>query len=330
MRWPGTGATRLPVSLGGLVVALALALVVFGPGRCAPLSSTPGTVDAGPRVERATFTCRRCGKPHPLGEPGFNWPDAVFALDLPEEERARIQAAGDNEDVATVQGRPYVRGWAPIPVHGQAQPLGLGFWVQLSPEDFQAFQAHRGEEHPPYAGRIANQSFYVEPTLGLPAHLVWRGPGLRPQLLLDEPEGHALARAQRDGIDAALAQAWREELAHKDEPEPARTPYAAALDVHGWELVFPEAAGKTTYVFSTPPAVGDFVKVLVAFRAADAKGDAVMLTAGWWLQVEDASGATWSGVLDNYPKVPSTLVRGSRVWFSPKHVLDWHAKAATP
>lgn len=329
MRLPGGGATRLPVSLGGLVVALGLAWVVFRPAPQAP-PMKPVARDAGASVERPPFTCRRCGKPHLRGEPAFNWPDAVFALDLSEDERARIKAAGDNEDVATVQGVPFVRAWAPIPVHGEPEPLGPGFWVQLSPEDFADFEAHRREGHPAYRGRIANQGFYLAPTLGLAARMESRGPGLRPRLILDEASAHPLARAQREGIDASVAQAWREELAHPDEPEPARAPYVATLDVHGWELIWPEAAGKSAYAFSTPPAVGDFVKVLVAFQASDAKGEVVTLTAGWWLEVEDASGATWRGVLDNYPKVPSTLVRGSRVWFSPKHVIDWHAKAAPP
>jgi hypothetical protein len=292
----------------------------------APPSKPTAATHAGKAsADGEGFKCRRCGKHHKEGEPGFNWPDAVYALDLSEAERASFQRS-DTEGVAVVGGKAFfVRGWAPFKVQGREKPYGIGFWVQLSEKDYRDFEAHGRKDHPAYTGRIANQSNYLGPTLGLPARIEHRAAGQRPQIVLlgDNP----LARAQEQGIDESTLHGWIEELVHAGEPGPRGKPVVASLDEDGWAVLAPEASKQASVSFPRPPKAGEQVKVALRFVAASSKGDPVAVDASLWLKVEDTTRRDlWSGTLANHPRVPAPISFGSRVWFKPSQVLERAAK----
>jgi hypothetical protein len=268
-----------------------------------------------------SFRCAWCGEEHGGGEPGFAWPDAVFALSLPEDERARLQD-GENEDVAVVRDACFVRGVAFVPVVGRPDPIALGFWFQISAADFADFEGRERSGHPDYPGRVANQSFFLASTLGIEGHMVERGQGLRPGIVLGGD--HPLARAQEAGISEEVVRGWLAATLHQGDKEPAGPPFVADLARHGFELLDPREAGRATAKPQRAPARGDNAKVIVAFEASTETGDAKVLTAGWWIELDDVSRPDlWSGSLANRPRVPATISEGSRIWLRPSDVIEY-------
>jgi hypothetical protein len=149
----------------------------------------------------ASFLCTWDGQQHAVREVGFKRPDAVHALSLSEAERTRLQA-GDNEDTAVVGDAFFVRGWAPVPIRNHPDAWGFGFWIQISPRDFAEFEKLDRRAHPKYAGRIANQSLYGAPTLGLEAEMEFREVGMRPLIRFTD-DAHPLTKLQKDAPKAA-------------------------------------------------------------------------------------------------------------------------------
>lgn len=273
--------------------------------------------------ERGEFWCSLCHECHSHGEAGFRLPDAAFALTLPRQERARFQGV-DNLDVAVLLGKHcFVRGVADIPIRGTDDFHGIGFWAQISLEDFANFELHERMHHPSYEGRIANQSTFLGPTLGLAARVDFLAPSMRPSLTLHD-QTHPLARAQRFGIDRAQIDAWLAEKLHAGNlPPPLGVPVAAELATHGWELTDPRELGGEPVQFDVSPEVGDAVKVIVSFIASDHAGDPTRLRAGWWITLDDVSNPNaWSGLLANVPLVPAPIGLGSRIWLHPRHVIE--------
>lgn len=269
------------------------------------------------------FWCSLCQKHHAHGEAGFRLPDAAFALTLPPEERTRLKGL-DNIDVAVVLGKSFfVRGVADIPVLGTDDFHGIGFWAQISAKDFADFEARGRTNHPSYEGRIANQSTFLGPTLGLATRVDFLAPGVRPSLVLYD-QTHPLARAQTTGIAQEQIDAWMAEALHAGDPAPPLgQPFVAQLVTHGWELTDPRELGDEPYAFDSTPEVGDTVKVIVSFIASDHKGDPTRIRAGWWVKLDDVSRPdAWSGLLANVPVVPAPLSLGSRIWLHASHVIE--------
>jgi hypothetical protein len=270
------------------------------------------------------FDCPRCGGRHRYGEPGFNWPDAVFALALSEEEKLAIRAPGDNEDIAIVRGACFVRCIALFSVASWAAPFGVGFWLRISRDDFMDFERRGRFDHPTYTGHIANQSNLLGPTLGLRATMAFLGQGLRPTLALERP--HPLAEAQANGITEPLACKWMAETFHEGEPDPLEPPRRLELARDGYRVLTAREAGRPPAQLTEPLAVGQYVKVVVELLVSDEQGDPQEITAGWWFQLDHvAPDGTCTGTLTNVPRVPAALSRGARVWMDPDHIIEHNA-----
>lgn len=286
-------------------------------------ASSASSAAAEPPPAAETFECRRCGQRHPWREIGFAWPDATFALAVPEGEQKALRS-GQNEDVLVMRDRlHFVRGWAPVPIR-EGGTFGVGFWIQLSRADFEDFERHKRMRHPEYAGKIANQTQLLAPTLGVPAELYARADDQRPGLTLKDA-AHPLAAAQRDGVPLETVRGWMSVGFHLDDPEPKGAPFTGTLEKHGWTVLDPAEAGRTPAKLEPdrPPKAGQAVKLVVRFVAADEEGNAAGLNAGWWVRLDDVSRPEpWSGTLDNYPRTPATLTRGSRLWFKPSQVIE--------
>lgn len=283
---------------------------------------SPRSVALAGRPPIPPFRCPLCHEVHEGGEPGFGLPDAAYALTLSAEER-EVFAEYDNEDVAIVRDASFVRSVAYFPILGSPLWLGMGFWVHLPAEAFADFEAHERVSHPSYEGRIANQSLYFTPTLGLPVRLDFVGPGLRPSAVFTDPS-HPLTRAQRTGIDAPLADTWRAECLHMGDPAPIDTPWRPDLATHGFEILAAEDVGREPATPARPPASGDKVKVGVSFLASDETGSPARLNAAWWIEVDHVQRPDlWGGTLANHPRVPATIHLGSRLWIEPRHVLQY-------
>lgn len=302
--------------------------MVIGCGqKRAPTDSLPKADAAAPTTVPAThpdtFMCPRCSKSHKYGEPGFNWPDAIFALSLPDEEKHALKDGGNNEDVAIVRGAHFVRAVLFVPVAGWSGPLGIGFWIRISPADYRDFERRKRLEHPVYSGELANQATFLGPTLGLRASMAFQGAGLRPMLKLLDSSG-ALAQAQSMGVSDELARGWLAETVHDGEAEPkgpARTPQ---LQKDGYRLVTASESGRPGVRLPRRPSPGDLVKVVVEFLASDEKGIPKPTVAGWWLKLDDVGTTdTWSGTLENPPRVPAPISRGARFWIRPEHIIEF-------
>lgn len=291
-------------------------------GRKEPSTEPSSSMVAATRELPKTFDCPRCKRAHKYGEPGFNWPDAAFALSLSEEEKATIRAPGDNEDIATVRGTHFVRGVLHIPVTEWSAPIGLGFWIRISAGDFADFERLNRADHRVYSGHLANQTNFLGPTLGLRAAMSFRRRGERPVLKLLE-SSQPLAQAQANGAAEALARQWMSETVHQGEPEPLGPAKAPSLEKDGYRLLTAKEAGKTSVQLAQPPSVGSFAKVIVEFLGSDDKGEPQRMTAGWWLKL-DETGADdrFSGTLDNVPRVPATVVLGTRFWVRAEHITE--------
>ncbi len=274
-------------------------------------------------TERTFWWCELCQEHHEHGEVGFRLPDAAFALTLPSFERERFREVKE-ADVAVVLDRSYfVRGVAHVPILGSDELHGIGFWAQISREDFTDFLARGRTKHPSYEGRIANQATFLGPTFGLACRVDFLAPGVRPSLVLYD-ETHPLARAQSKGVQQEAIDAWMAEAFHRgDPPPPVGDPFVARLATHGWEVTDPRDLGDEPYPLTSAPEIGDTVKVIVSFIASDHNGDPTRLRAGWWVELDDVSRSdAWSGLLANKPRVPAPLQLGSRIWLHPSHVID--------
>ncbi|MDB4954070.1 MAG: hypothetical protein JWO36_1639 [Myxococcales bacterium] len=269
----------------------------------------------------ASFLCTWDGQQHAIREVGFNWPDAVYALSLSEDERKKLQT-GENEDTAVVGEAYFVRGFAPIPIRDRHDDWGIGFWIQISPGDFAEFEKLNRVAHPKYAGRIANQSLYGSPTLGLKAEMEFTREGRRPTIRFTDHR-HPLARFQKDGVDEQEWRSWMSEAFHHGDDAPRVDPFQATLDAHGWTVRNPSDLGKAPVSFLKPPGVGDTVKVGIGALVADAKGEITTINAGWWIRLDDVSRPDrWGGTLASHMRVQATLSPGSRVWIRPEQVFE--------
>lgn len=285
------------------------------------------------------FECTWTAETHELGEIGFNLPDAAFALSLPEEQRTRYKALR-NEDTLVIGDAHFVRGWAPLRIEGMEQKWGLGLWIKISAEDFEEFETLHPNRHPTYRGAIANQSLFGAPTLGTAAEMVFRPQGLDVAVASPNPGDaqfkaeqlrpeirfggdHPLARFQASGVPVDTWRRWLSDLAHEGDPEPAREPFEGELAGHGWMIHAPQALDKEPARFAEGPKVGDTVKAVFGVVVSDERGQPTQMNAGWWITLDDvARSDLWSGTLSNYTRVPATITLGSRIWVTPKQVIQ--------
>ncbi len=289
-----------------------------------------------------TFDCTWADETHPLKQIGHNLPDAAYALALTDDQRAAYQEL-HNEDTLVIGDAHFVRGWARLPILGTEDHWGLGIWIKISPRDFAEYENQHPEPHPPYRGTIANQSLYGAPSLGLAAEMRFRSPeveleiemegskpvdgqlvrhDLRPEIhFLDDT--HPLTRFQRDGLPLDVLREWMSEMSHRGDKEPKREPLVSELAIRGWSIASPTEFGKPIATFSAPPKAGDGVKAYFEVLAADERGDAMIVRAGWWIRLDDVSSPElWSGTLDSYTRFPATIRYRSRVWVRPDQIAE--------
>lgn len=234
---------------------------------------------------------------------------------------------------------------------GAEQRFGIGFWIEVNEADYRdyvecevAFLAGESRPHATYEGRIANQFDLLGHSLGTAVRASFRPPtyapittheylvapadrtnvrwGSRPEIFALDSESW-LGRLQQAGLTAQTHAVWMERCAHPSEPEPMGDPFAADLEMHGWEVLTFEETGWAPHVFTEPPSMGDYVKLFIRFLGIDPKGGGGVCArnAGWWIRLDDASGGLWTGTLFSRPVQGSPLSHGARVWFRPDSVI---------
>lgn len=234
--------------------------------------------------------------------------------------------------------------------------FGIGFWIQVSEAAHRdyvqceaAFLAGNPRPHATYEGRVANQFDLGGHSLGTAVRASFRpptygpvspaeyllAPGDRTHVLWgSRPEIHALdaeswlGRLQRDGLTPQAHAVWMARCAHPEEPEAMCDPFAAHLETHGWMVLTAEETGRPPHAFAAPPSPGDFTKLLMRFLSVDAEGEVAARNAGWWVRLDGARGALWTGTLFSTPPQGSPLARGARVWFAPEAVVGHQPAAA--
>ncbi len=151
------------------------------------------------------YRCEVCGKPHDdLPDLGMHAPDPYLAV--AESERAeRTTFTPDRCTVHEHDGMHYfIRGVIFIPVHGRADPFGLGVWVSQSRTNYERYAAN--EPMSPTFGWLVNRiGYYRRDTFALETSVHFLGEGLRPKIELAACD-HPLALDQQNGI--SLARAW--------------------------------------------------------------------------------------------------------------------------
>lgn len=288
--------------------------------------------------------CSTCNEPHDLSDLhiGYERPDAWYAV-RPGEREERWEM---DSDLATLDGaRFFIRGVVFIPVAGEEEPFAWGVWAAVSEAGFRRYEAlyddPRGDREPPFPGRVANQLPGYPQTLGLPVTIRLGAGGDRPSFTVDDAT-HSLAAEQRGGVYVERVLEMLSPILHRDAPDPPGAPRFATLAADRWRLLdveenwasragpiwFPDAATQA----SVP--VGGAAKLIWEIAASDTEGRAATHVERMWADVDHREGegdaTLYSGTLANDPHNPGLTRRGTRVWFTPRHVADVQASEDGP
>jgi hypothetical protein len=146
--------------------------------------------------------CAQCGKEHPLEtmELTFRRPDVIAALTA--EQRA-LEVRESDDLCQMREGRWFVRGVLPLPVHERDHPYRIGLWVEVDEDAFQRIRELWDDpdqaDEPAMAATIANAIPTLPATLGLAAALRLTGPTTRPDVFVADG-AHPLFAEQAGGI----------------------------------------------------------------------------------------------------------------------------------
>ena len=165
------------------------------------------------------YTCATCGKVHE-GLPtdwGYRLPDEVYALSYLETYRR----SRSNADLCTLDDqRHFLRGLLRIPFTHQDGDFAWGVWVEVpkAAHDFYVENfSNDAAAGARFEGRLANALPGFHGTLGAALGLELQRGKSRPILHFPGSAEHALARHQRDGIDAAGHHRFLEACGYFDE-----------------------------------------------------------------------------------------------------------------
>jgi len=166
------------------------------------------------------FVCSVCGEHHEelMLDIRMGLPEAVF--ELPDEEREqRAEIADDSGILRSPEGKEhyYVRGLLEIPIPSLDRYFGYGAWIEVDAQSYdrlgELWNDERGQDEPPFAGKLANELAPYEGTVDLPVMIQLREVELLPTVELVET-GHPLRADQRTGISEARAHELAATVAH--------------------------------------------------------------------------------------------------------------------
>ncbi len=158
------------------------------------------------------FVCSVCGEHHDelMLDIRMALPEPVFELsDAEREERAEI--GDDSGLLRSPDGAEhyYVRGLIEIPIPSLDRYFGYGAWIEVDAESFgrlsELWNDERGQDEPPFTGKLANELAPYDGTVGLPVMVQLREVDLLPTVELVETD-HVLRVEQQAGISEARAQ----------------------------------------------------------------------------------------------------------------------------
>jgi hypothetical protein len=157
------------------------------------------------------FVCSVCGEHHDelMLDIRMGLPEPVF--ELSEAEREELAEIWDDSAILrSPEGRKhyYVRGLLQIPVPSLDRYFGYGAWIEVDAQSYdrlgELWNDERGEDEPPFSGRLANELAPYEGTVGLPVMLQLREVELLPTVELVETD-HIVRVEQQAGISEARA-----------------------------------------------------------------------------------------------------------------------------
>ncbi len=154
------------------------------------------------------FHCSKCGAPHDAGElePTFDAPLAYYQV--PEGERGQLAFLTADKcgvrDAADTRSQYFLRAVMPVPIRGEPRPCYWGVWVEITPDVMRRIdelwdEPAQGAE-PRLPAQLANSIAEYPGSLGLEGSLQLVDPATRPSFYLDPNSGHALHRAQTEGV----------------------------------------------------------------------------------------------------------------------------------
>lgn len=150
----------------------------------------------------AGYACVTCGTHHDEVPLCFLAPMPAYAARIDEAEWAeRVELSSDQ---CVVDGEHFfVLGNLDIPILGHAEVLRWTVWSTLSEKNFlrasELWETPGREGEEPYFGWLSNAVPGYESTLSLPLQVRTQPVGIRPLLVVEEPD-HPLFRDQREGI----------------------------------------------------------------------------------------------------------------------------------
>jgi hypothetical protein len=166
------------------------------------------------------FVCSVCGEHHEelMLDIRMGLPEAVFELtDTERQQRAEI--ADDSGILHSAEGEEhyYVRGLLEIPIPSLDRYFGYGAWIEVDAQSYdrlgELWNDERGQDEPPFAGKLANELAPYEGTVDLPVMIQLREVELLPTVELVETD-HPLRADQRTGISEARAHELASAVTH--------------------------------------------------------------------------------------------------------------------
>lgn len=157
-----------------------------------------------------SYICATCGKLHE-GPPfsfGADFPD-MYA-NMKREDRENRSSVSSDQCIIDEKWF-FIRGCLEIPIIGD-DVFVWGLWAIVYPEVFDELHEcwelqSRETKFGPYKARLANSLALYPETLNLKLTMKVQPVGVRPLLLVDEPD-HPLAIEQRTGITKVRALEW--------------------------------------------------------------------------------------------------------------------------
>ncbi len=151
--------------------------------------------------------CQQCGNVHSIDEMelSFRRPDAAAVLSQQERENS-IQ---ESNDLCVIDGeRFFIRAVLPLPVEARERVYKIGLWIEVNQPAFERiyelWDETKQDEEEPFQCYVANSIPTLPETTGLSAEVRLTGPGLRPQIFIQQVE-HPLYNEQCLGITAHRA-----------------------------------------------------------------------------------------------------------------------------
>jgi len=156
-----------------------------------------------------TYTCTCCGKEH-TDWPALAYDSPMYYAELSEEDKQKIATLSSDFCVITRpdQTDRFIRCTLSQKIIGDCQTLEYGLWSSLSEKSYQDYTDNydNNDHEATYFGWISNQLPGYTYDDSIPANIITRKNGGRPEIVPHESFDHPFVRDYYNGITKAEAE----------------------------------------------------------------------------------------------------------------------------